>query len=122
MAVLFISVAVNGADQKQWVSEKGQFFVSYQSELDPIVINQIHEWTLFITDADGVPVSDAQVSVEGGMPAHNHGLPTAPVIKPGERGQYMLQGLRFHMMGYWKLELNIETEGASDNVVITLDL
>ena len=37
-------------------------------------------------------------------------------------GNYQLQGLRFHMMGHWELELNIASGGVEDKVVVVLDL
>ncbi len=103
-------------------SEKGFFRLSYESQLDPIVINQMHSWTLHIDNANGMDVTDAEISVGGGMPQHNHGLATAPSIMAIGNGNYHLQGLRFHMMGHWELELNIASGGVEDKVVVILDL
>lgn len=103
-------------------SEKGFFRLSYESQLDPIVINRMHSWTLHIDNADGNAVTDAEISVGGGMPQHNHGLATAPSIMAIGNGNYQLQGLRFHMMGHWELELNIASGGVEDKVVVVLDL
>jgi hypothetical protein len=105
-----------------WVSKNEHFKVMVESELDPIVINQMHSWTLQLQNAQGQAVTDADLSLVGGMPAHNHGLATAPVIEPAGVGSYLLQGLRFHMMGYWELELTIDHAGISDIVLITLEL
>ena len=113
--------AQQGEDQT-WVSNNELFTVSIESDLNPIVINQIHSWTLQLQDAKGLAVTGADLSVVGGMPDHNHGLATAPVIEPSEEGSYQLQGLRFHMMGYWELELTINHAGISDMVLITLEL
>ena len=103
-------------------SEKGFFRLSYESQLDPIVINRMHSWTLHIDNVDGYAVTDAEISVGGGMPQHNHGLATAPSIMAIGNGNYQLQGLRFHMMGHWELELNIASGGVEDKVVVVLDL
>ena len=103
-------------------SEKGFFRLSYESQLNPIVINQMHSWTLHIVDVDGNAVSDAEISIGGGMPEHNHGLATAPSIKTVGNGNYQLQGLRFHMMGHWELELTISSGATEDTVVVILDL
>lgn len=113
--------AQQGEDQS-WVSKNELFTVRVESELNPIVINQIHSWTLQVQDAKGQPVTGAGLSVVGGMPEHNHGLATAPVIEPSGEGSYLLQGLRFHMMGRWELELTIEYAGISDIVLISLEL
>jgi hypothetical protein len=105
-----------------WLSENEMFQVSYESQLNPIIINQIHSWKLLVMNAQGDAVSDAIITVKGGMPEHNHGLATAPSIEARADGDYLLQGLRFHMMGYWELELNITQGSISDTVIITLDL
>lgn len=105
------------------VSAKGHFRLDYQSELNPLVINHIHDWLLTLRDADGALVADAELSVQGGMPAHNHGLPTAPTVEPlAKPGMYRLSGLRFHMAGEWLLRIDIEAEGRRDYVELILDL
>jgi len=103
-------------------SEQGFYRLSYESQLNPIVINQMHSWILHVDNADGKAVSDAEISVGGGMPQHNHGLATAPSIMAIGNGNYQLQGLRFHMMGHWELELSISSGGIEDKVLVVLDL
>ena len=105
-----------------WVSANNSFQVSYESQLKPIVINQIHSWTLHVSNADGDAINDAVINVTGGMPEHNHGLATQPSIEAIGKGSYLLQGLRFHMMGYWELELDITQGSISDTVIVTLTL
>jgi hypothetical protein len=92
------------------------------SSLEPIEINQMHSWTLHIT-ADDEPVADAALTVEGGMPAHDHGLPTRPRITEelGE-GDYRLGGMRFHMQGDWEISIEIKAGGKTDTVVVMLTL
>jgi len=122
-AVLLLAAqSVSAAAGDSYSSKNGRFRVSYQSQLNPVVINQIHAWQLHVTDADGRPVTGADIAVKGGMPAHNHGLATSPAIEPGDNGDYLLQGLRFHMMGYWELTLTIDDDGVRDEVVIPLTL
>lgn len=111
-----------GGVGEMWHSEKGLYSLSIKSELSPIPINQIHSWTLELQDSIGAPVLNADVSFDGGMPEHNHGLATAPSLVSQGDGSYLLQGLRFHMMGYWELVLTIEDDGTTDTVLITLNL
>ncbi|MDZ7669031.1 MAG: FixH family protein [Gammaproteobacteria bacterium] len=106
-----------------WPSEAGHFRVSYQSRLEPITINRLHQWVLTVTDAAGEPVDGARIRVNGGMPAHDHGLPTEPrVVEALGGGRYLLDGVRFHMHGAWEVVLQLEADGSSDTVTITLDL
>lgn len=80
------------------------YSVKIFSQLSPIEINRIHSWHIEITDVDGKPVSKAQITVGGGMPDHDHGLPTQPQVA-GEvsHGTYLLEGIRFHMPGKWQI-------------------
>lgn len=99
------------------------FRVSYASRLEPIAINRIHSWILHLETAGGEPVVDADISIGGGMPAHDHGLPTAPrVTRNLGGGNYLVEGLRFHMNGDWEVELRITADDTTDTVVIPLSL
>lgn len=111
-----------GADD--WWSSRGEAFrASFTSRLEPIVINRIHAWVLHVENAAGEPVEGARISVDGGMPQHDHGLPTAPqVTRELGNGDYLVEGLRFHMNGYWEVEFAIAAAGATDTVVIPLTL
>ena len=111
-----------GESSPEWVSERGIYTVSFESSLDPIEINQIHTWVLHIS-ADGVPVVNAELSVVGGMPAHDHGLPTRPrVSEELGGGDYQLEGMRFHMRGAWEVSIQIAANSKTDTVIIALQL
>lgn len=111
------------AAEEAWESKRGHFTVSYESELQPIEINRIHNWSLHIAGADGDPVRNAKIEVIGGMPLHNHGLPTRPLVTEelGD-GNYRLEGMRFHMAGDWQLTITIVADGKTDTVIVRLQL
>ncbi len=107
---------------REWVSERGVYQLSFESSLEPIEINQMHSWVLRV-NADGDPVSGAKISVSGGMPAHDHGLPTRPrITEELDQGAYRLEGMRFHMGGDWVVSIDIEADGKTDTVIISLTL
>lgn len=111
-----------GEHGNEWVSERGVYHVSFDSSLEPIEINKIHSWVLHIT-AEGEPVNGATISVVGGMPAHDHGLPTKPrITEELGQGDYRLGGMRFHMNGDWEVSIEIAANGKTDTVVIALRL
>jgi hypothetical protein len=76
-----------------------------------------------VIDAKGQAVSNATITVDGGMPEHGHGLPTQPKVT-GELGSgwYEISGLRFNMGGWWELKLTITTPAGTDTVVFNLSL
>ena len=102
-----------------WLSKDGLYAVRVKADLAPLVINRMHNWIIELRTAQGNPVENASVAVSGGMPAHDHGLPTrARVTRHLGHGRYLLEGLRFHMHGAWQLKLNIEHGDVSDEVLI----
>ncbi len=111
------------ADEQGWLTRSGYYRVSFESELEPIVINTMHAWVFQVTSPQGDPVSGALLTASGGMPEHNHGLPTAPrmTAELGD-GRYRFEGFRFHMNGAWELTVTIDVDGRRDTVVITLTI
>ena len=105
------------------MTDDGLFRVSISTALDPLILNEIHGWTVHVETADGEAVEGAEITVDGGMPEHNHGFPTAPEIV-GETGggDYLLEGVKFSMAGWWELKLGIAAGEQSDNVTFNLVL
>lgn len=109
--------------KQRWTSSNGHFQLGYTSALEPITINRIHHWTLHLENAQGEPVANAEIQVQGGMPQHDHGLPTSPRLTEAlGSGDYRLEGMRFHMPGYWELTLTIKAGSVTDTVLIPLKL
>lgn len=93
------------------------------SQLSPLEINRIHSWELRLTDSDGTSISNAEIEISGGMPEHDHGMPTLPrVTGVLENGGYLLQGVRFHMPGFWQLVFTIKTANGTDSAELEFTL
>ncbi|PSU50661.1 hypothetical protein C9J12_03805 [Photobacterium frigidiphilum] len=72
----------------------------------PIILNEIHSWVIHIDDTTGQPVQGLEFQIKGGMPAHQHGLPTQPqLINEPKPGEYIIDGVKFNMYGKWRIEL-----------------
>lgn len=97
--------------------------VELHSQVQPLPLNQMHSWLITLHSAEGVPLAGARIRVDGGMPAHDHGLATRPEVtaEQGE-GRYLLEGVRFHMAGEWLLQLQIEHGGQVYHVDVALQL
>lgn len=105
------------------LTENRLFRVSFTSELDPIVINTIHTWIIHVEDINGQPVTGAEISIDGGMPEHDHGLPTRPQVnRNSERGSYSAEGMKFHMNGWWTVVMTITNGDISDHIAFDLNL
>ena len=127
-AYFFLSHAVLAqpvaADQVPFQSTVADYYeVRFDSQPKPIVINQIQSWVMYLQTGDGSCVKGAEITVVGGMPEHNHGLPTAPLVRPGENDcEYLVEGLRFHMSGRWEMSFNIKAGAKTDTLMVSLDL
>jgi hypothetical protein len=109
--------------QQTWTSDSGALRASYGSSVVPVPLNQIHSWVIHLETNAGVALENAEVSVDGGMPAHNHGLATAPAVTAYlGNGDYRVEGLRFHMQGAWELRITVRHDNTSDKIVIPLNL
>ena len=98
-------------------SDNGLYTVSYKASTDIVPINQMHQWTLHVETEDGQPVDDAAITVDGDMPQHGHGLPTQPrVTKNLGNGDYLVEGMKFQMGGWWVMDFTITVNGQADVV------
>ena len=105
------------------MTDQGVFQVSVSSNLDPVDINQIHSWTLHVETPEGQSVENATIAVDGGMPQHNHGFPTSPQVSEelGD-GDYLVEGVKFNMGGWWEMSFDITADGRSDHVTFNIVL
>jgi len=96
--------------------------VSYAPSSAPVAVNTLQTWVLTLTDPGGHPIADAQVEVAGDMPEHGHGLPTVPQVRSLGSGRYLLEGLKFHMPGWWVVKVRVTTVSSTDEVTFNLKL
>jgi hypothetical protein len=105
------------------LSDNGLFRVSWTSDASEPPINQIHTWTIHVETADGQPVEEAEIGVNGGMPQHGHGLPTSPQVTQNlGNGDYLVEGMKFQMPGWWEVRFNIAAGGQTDTITFNLTL
>jgi hypothetical protein len=126
--MLLVALAAGCSDAPpQWettrATETGAFTITVEPGLEPIVINRIHEWTVRVESPDGRPVEGATILIDGGMPEHQHGLPTRPeVTRSLGDGAYLVEGMKFNMTGFWELQVSVEAGGTRDVAVFELTL
>ena len=108
---------------KTRLSDNGLFLVSYVSSKDIVPVNQIHQWTLHVETADGQLVENASITVDGDMPEHAHGMPTRPqVTKYLGNGDYLVEGVKFQMGGWWVMDFTITADNLKDAVRFNMRL
>lgn len=113
-------------DPAEYATERstaeGGFRVGYRSD-GAVPVGRLHAWTLHVASADGSPVTDAAITVDGDMPEHRHGLPTRPrVTRHLGNGDYVLEGMKFQMGGWWTIDVDISAGGRTERARFHLRL
>ena len=104
------------------VSAAGHYVASLEPA-KPLRPRQMQRVRVVVRDADGRAIDEAQISIDGGMPQHGHGLPTRPrVTRNLGDGMYEIEGVRFNMGGWWEFKLAIAGSRGADTVTFNLDL
>ena len=89
----------------------------------PLRPRQMQTVRVTVRDAEGRAIDEAQISIDGGMPQHGHGLPTRPrVTRNLGDGLYEVEGVRFNMGGWWEFRLAIAGAHGMDTVTFNLAL
>lgn len=116
--------AETGRDQsRSRTTAKGLYVAAIEPETPEIRRGELHSWIITVKTADGKPVDDAQIAVDGGMPEHNHGLPTSPRMTEAlGDGSYRIEGVKFSMTGWWELRFDITAPAGADTVTFNLVL
>lgn len=102
-------------------SVTGAFVVAIEPEAGAFEQGALHSWIATVTTPDGRPVENANIAIDGGMPQHGHGLPTAPQMTAAVGpGRYRLEGVKFNMGGWWVIRLTVTAGEKSDTVEFNL--
>jgi hypothetical protein len=105
------------------LSASGLYQASFTVSEPEIPINKLHTWTLHVETPDGQPIEDATIAVDGDMPQHGHGLPTRPQVSQNlGDGNYLVEGMKFQMGGWWVMDFDITVGGQTDRVSFNLML
>ena len=111
------------ADPPPRDSAKGRYAVTLLSAKSPIPINEWLDFAIQLQRRDGGAVALHELALDGGMPAHGHGLPTAPTVLRGQReGAFVATGVRFNMAGRWELRVLIVDDQGGDVAVFPVEV
>jgi hypothetical protein len=101
----------------------GGRYVATLEPARPLHPRQMQTVRVTVRDAGGLAIDEAQISIDGGMPQHGHGLPTRPrVTRNFGDGIYEIEGVRFNMGGWWEFKLAIAGSRGADIITFNLDL
>ena len=98
-------------------------YVATLEPAKPLHPRQMQTVRVSVRDAEGRAIEEAEISIDGGMPQHGHGLPTRPrVTRNLGDGIYEIEGVRFNMGGWWEFKLAIAGSRGADTVTFNLEL
>lgn len=104
-------------------TDQGLYTAAVEPGLSPIAVGTMHGWVVSITTPDGTPVETAEITVDGGMPQHGHGLPTEPEVSANlGGGRYQIEGMKFNMPGWWVVNLAVDGPAGPDTVTFNIVL
>ena len=105
------------------VTDKGLYVATLAPNATPIPVGAMHSWTVTVTTPSGVPARGVSIGIDGGMPQHGHGLPTAPKVTADlGNGAHRIDGMKFSMTGWWTLTVSIEGPAGADHATFNLVL
>ena len=114
--------AAGDRDARSKLTDAGRYRVTVADRPEPLEINVMHAWRVHVETPGGEPVTGAELAIGGGMPAHSHGLPTAPrVTAEPAPGTYLVEGFRFQMPGSWIVTFDVLDGAVQDSVTFELE-
>lgn len=131
LAFLHFSVLAKGEELHRL--GKSDAILSFQSEQQDVVVsikgnrnffalNKMQYWDVVIAKVNGSPIKDVELSFDGGMPSHGHGMPTMPkVVKEGDT-EFLVKGIKFSMPGVWELYFDIKNEDSTVRLTLEVQL
>ncbi|MDW3094992.1 MAG: FixH family protein [Gammaproteobacteria bacterium] len=122
--IILISFVLH-ADKASWevFSQSGSLKVLIQPQAEQYQIGQYHNWIIVVKDLSGYAIDDVNITVEGGMLGHGHGLPSQPIVTEyfGD-GSYLIEGMLFNMSGEWTLNFYIQNSSYKDRARFDIEL
>jgi cytochrome c peroxidase len=107
----------------QSTSATGLYQLTLRPSSGDYVLGQFHDWIVHIENKTQQVIADAHLTIDGGMLAHGHGLPSQPrVTRYLGDGDYLIEGLLFNMAGSWTLLIRVEAATGADQAKFSLDL
>jgi hypothetical protein len=101
--------------------ESERFVVSYRTKPAKLAVGQ-HFVVEMAVCPKGSEAAPETVRVDGFMPQHNHGMNYKAVVKAGEGGRYLAEGMMFHMPGRWDFIFEVRGGGKVDRMTQTVIL
>ena len=99
---------------------EGSYEISYTSEPNPIPFLEFFGMDIGIVDAAGnVIPEDVNLIIDADMPEHRHGMNHKPEVSKLGPGKFKVEGMRFHMLGYWEITIILKKGDQTETAVFS---
>lgn len=104
------------------VGQDGVYAFELSPRPDPPIVGELFEIVTRIRDArTGAPIEGAAFSLSAAMPEHGHGMTTAPAHRELGGGDYLSEGMKFHMPGAWMITARAAAAGRGDRISLRFE-
>lgn len=108
----------SGNPAQSRLTEAGLYRVSLRPEGVEAPLGRMHAWILRLETRDGETFLPSRLAFSGGMPQHGHGFETEPrVTRAIGEGDFLIEGVKFHMGGEWTLRVELVGPAGPDVAV-----
>lgn len=105
------------------LTEGGHYRIRARPAASPVTLHQMHDWIVGIELTGPSSEVPTALRFDGGMPAHGHGFVTRPrVTRNLGGGEFLVEGVKFHMPGAWVLQITVVGRTGSDRVTLPLTI
>ena len=105
------------------LSDEGHYRVGLRSVENPIPLGRLHGWIVHVETLQGALFTPSLLTIGGGMPQHSHGLVTEPrVTRDLGNGDFLVEGVKFHMTGEWTLYIQIVGPAGGDSATFRVEV
>jgi hypothetical protein len=105
------------------LSDGGHYRIRARPAASPIELHRLHDWIVGIELTEASSEIPTAIHFDGGMPAHGHGFVTQPRVTQNlGHGEFLVEGVKFHMPGEWALQITVKGATTSDQVTLLLTI
>jgi hypothetical protein len=98
--------------------------VSFQGKiLEMPPVGEVFTWHLKLRGLDTASLGPIKITkFSANMPEHRHGMVTKISIKSKAENEYLIEGVKFHMLGNWSIQMEFNCGVDRSQVAIPLKL
>lgn len=105
-------------------SAAGTYYIAYATDPAAIPLNASFSIEAQVLEGgrDGRAARDVALAVDARMPEHEHGMNVEPVVRPIGPGRFRVEGLLFHMAGFWQMYFDVTRGAVTERAIVRVDL